>query len=169
MTTIQTARAQKQYYSKPILKTIAWVGLLVGTLDITAACTHAYLARGIAPVRVLRFIASGAFGKAAFEGVWLMPLLGLLFHYFIAYSFTALFFWLHPNVKLMSKNRVITAVVYCIFIYVVMNMLVLPLTKIPAITFNLEKAIIATLILIVAIGLPLSFIASKFFQDRNAK
>jgi len=58
---------------------------------------------------------------------------------------------------------VVTAIVYGIFIYVVMNLLVLPLTKIPAITFHLDKALMATAILIVAIGLPLSFFARKFY------
>ena len=66
----------------------------------------------------------------------------------------------------MSKSIVATAIVYGVFIYVVMNMVVLPLTRIPAITFHLDKALLATGILIVAIGLPLSFFARKFYRDR---
>jgi hypothetical protein len=49
-----------------------------------------------------------------------------------------------------------------------MNFVVLPLTKIPKITFHLEKAAMAVLILIVAIGLPVSFFARKFYRERNA-
>lgn len=167
MTTIQTVSANNQHYQKSMLKTIGWVGLLVGSLDILAACTNAYLARETSPVVVLKFIASGAFGKAAFTGGWQMPLLGLLFHFIIAYSFTTLFFLLYPFLKFMSKSIVTTAIVYGIFIFVVMNLVVLPLTKIPKSTFQLDKAVIATLILIVAIGLPLSIFARRFFQHRN--
>lgn len=166
MTTIQTPSV-KQHSTSPLLKTIGWVGLLAGSLDILAACLNAYIARGTSPVIVLKYIASGAFGKAAFTGGWEMPLLGLLFHFIIAYSFTTLFFLLYPSIKLMSKSIVITAIVYGIFIFVVMTFGVLPLTKVPKITFQLEKVIISVLILIVAIGLPLSIFARRFFQHGN--
>jgi hypothetical protein len=137
--------------------------LLAGTLDIMSACLHAYIVRGTTPETVLRFIASGALGKPAFTGGWGMPLIGLLFHYIIAYSFTTLFFLLYPHIKIMSKSIVLTAIVYGIFIFVVMNLLVLPLTKITMAPIRLDKAAIATGILIIAIGLPLSFFARKFY------
>ncbi len=166
MTAIQNPSV-KQHYTRPLLTIIGWVGLLAGSLDILAACTNAYIARGTSPVVVLQYIASGAFGKAAFADGWQMPLLGLLFHFIIAYSFTTLFFLLYPSIKIMSKSIVITAIVYGIFIFVVMSFGVLPLTKVPKITFQLEKVIISVLILIVAIGLPLSIFARRFFQHDN--
>ncbi|HET9747648.1 MAG TPA: hypothetical protein VFP97_18150, partial [Chitinophagaceae bacterium] len=66
-------------------------GLLAGALDIIAACIHAYLARGTQPQQVLRFIASGVFGKDAANGN-MMIVWGLLFHFLIAISFTLCFF-----------------------------------------------------------------------------
>jgi hypothetical protein len=166
MTTIQTASQQQPRTSKPLLKTIAWVGLLAGSLDILSACVQAYLVRGTSPVVVLQYIASGAFGKAAFSGGWLMPLLGLLFHFIIAYSFTAFFFLIYSSVRFLSKNILVTAVLYGIFIYIVMDVLVLRLTRVPPITFHWDKALIATAILIVAIGLPVSFFARKFYRQK---
>lgn len=168
MTTVQTVSDYRQHNAKPLLKTIAWVGLLAGTLDILAACLQAYIARSISAETVLRFIASGAFGKPAFTGGWEMPLTGLLFHYIIAYSFTILFFLLYPSIKLMRKSLVLTAIVYGIFIFVVMNLLVLPLTKITRTPIQLDKAAIATCILIVAIGFPLSIFARKFYLHRSS-
>jgi hypothetical protein len=165
MTTIQNASPQQPSASKPLLKTIAWVGLLAGSLDILSAFVQAYVMRGARPIVVLQYIASGAFGKAAFSGGWLMPLLGLLFHFIIAYSFTAFFFLIYPSVRLLWKNIPVTAVLYGIFIYVVMNMLVLRLTRVPPITFHWDKALMATAILIVAIGLPVSFFARKFYRQ----
>ena len=61
----------------------------------------------------------------------------------------------------------LTAIVYGIVIFVVMNLLVLPLTKIPRATFHFDKAALATGILIIAIGLPLSFFAGKIYDVRN--
>jgi hypothetical protein len=167
MTTVQTVTDFRQHNAKPLLKTIAWVGLLAGTLDILSACLHAYIVRGTTPEIVLRFIASAAVGKQAFTGGSEMPLLGLLFHFIIAYSFTVLFFLLYPHLKIMWKSIVLTAVVYGIFIFVVMNLLILPLTKIPRAAFQFDKAAVATGILIIAIGLPLSFFAGKFYNTRN--
>src|ERR1043166_6809794 len=99
MTTIQTVSNQQPHLSNSLGKTIAWVGLLAGSLDILSAFVQAYLVRGTKPVVVLQYIASAAVGKTAFSGGWEMPLLGLLFHFIIAYSFTALFFVIFPNVK----------------------------------------------------------------------
>ena len=151
--------------AKSLAKTIALVGLLAGTLDILSAFVQVWLVRGTSPVVVLQYIASGAVGKAAFTSGWEMPLLGLLFHFVIAYSFTALFFIIYPNIKFFSKNIVLTAIIYGIFIYIAMNMVVLRFTKVPPGTFHLDKALIATAILIVAIGLPVSYFARKFYRD----
>lgn len=168
MTTVQTVSDYRQHNAKPLLTTIVWVGLLAGSLDIVLACLQAYIVRGTSPEIVLRFIASGALGKPAFTGGWEMPLIGLLFHFIIAYSFTILFFLLYPSIKPMRKSIVLTAIVYGIFIFVVMNLLVLPMTKIARASIQLDKAAIATLILIMAIGLPLSIFARKFYQHRNS-
>ena len=167
MTTMPSHSATPPPVTRSFLKTVGWVGLLAGTLDILAAFIHIYIKRGTSPVNILRGIASGAFGNTAFSGGWEMPLLGLLFHFIIAYSFTFLFFWLYPSVKIMSKNIFLTAIGYSIFIYVVMNMGVLPLTKITPGPFQLDKALIATAILTLAIGLPLSFFARRFYKGNN--
>jgi hypothetical protein len=168
MTTFQTVSGSTSYAERSIFKTIAWVGLLVGSLDILCACLQAWLVRGIKPVIILQYIASGAFGKMAFSGGSAMALTGLLFHFIIAYSFTTLFFLLYPSIRIMSKSVVATAIVYGIFIFAVMNLLVLPLTKIPKGTFRVGTALIGTGILIVAIGLPLAIIAKKYYRDRRS-
>jgi hypothetical protein len=165
MTTIQTVSEQQPHTSNSLLKTIAWVGLLAGSLDILSAFTQAYLVRGTTPLVVLQYVASGAVGKTAFTGGWQMALLGLLFHFIIAYSFTTLFFIIYPNIKFFSKSIVLTAIIYGIFIFITMDMVVLRFTKVPPITFHLNKALIATTILIVAIGLPVSYFARKFYRD----
>jgi len=167
MTTISTTPSGMSQHSRPVIKTIAWVGLLAGTLDITFACISAYLSRGTTPVTVLKYVASGLFGKEAFAGGTMMPVYGLLIHYIIAYSFTALFFWIYPSLKLLSKNVVLTAILYGIFIYVVMDLIILPFTRAPKGTFRIDKALLAAAILMVAIGLPLSIVARRFYRPKS--
>ncbi|HEV8286707.1 MAG TPA: hypothetical protein VGQ09_20500 [Chitinophagaceae bacterium] len=145
------------------LKIILLTGLLVGSLDILTACIDYYIATGRGPAGVLKFIASGVFGRKAFTGGIPMIILGLLFHYLIAFSFTLFFYWLHSRIKYMSTNRVLTGILYGLFIWLVMNRIVLPLSNTPTIPFKLYKAVKAATILIVMIGIPLSFIMQKYF------
>jgi uncharacterized membrane protein YagU involved in acid resistance len=148
-------------------KTILLSGLLVGTLDILAACTDFYIATDKNPVAVLNYVASGIIGKDAFAGGTSIALLGLLCHYIIAFSFTFFFFWLYGKTSFLSKNRIVTAVVYGLFMWLVTTLIVLPLSNVPhtplsAIKFS--KALKAIGILVFMIGLPLSFIAYKAFK-----
>ncbi|WP_133272023.1 hypothetical protein [Hymenobacter radiodurans] len=71
---------------------IAGTALLAGTLDISAAMTNFAVSTGGSPLRVLPYVASGVFGKAAFSGSPLMLVWGLVFHFSIALVFTVFFF-----------------------------------------------------------------------------
>src|SRR5690242_5993215 len=99
-------------------------GFIAGILDITAACIHAYLRNGTTPEQVLRFIASGAFGKESGNGN-MMILWGLLFHFLIAISFTFLFFFLARMIPSLVKYPVLTAIIYGAFVWTFMRYVVL--------------------------------------------
>lgn len=135
--------------------------LLVGTLDILAASIQFYLNTGNGPAPVLKFIASGVFGPEAFSGGKSMVFYGLLFHYLIAFGFTLFFFILSIAFPSILKFKVITGILYGVFVWMVMNLLVLPFSNTPKSEFNWISAGIGILILIVCVGLPLSFIASR--------
>jgi hypothetical protein len=151
-----------------LLRTILVTGLIAGSLDITGACTWAFVSGGTSPDVILKFIASGVFGReAAFAGGWPMAILGLVFHFIIAYSWTILFFLLYPHLKFLSRNRIVTAIGYGLVIWLVMNLLVLPLTRIPQRGISIKSAVIGALILMAAIGLPLSFRAARYFTVKK--
>ena len=157
-------------YPSPVKKNkgklILLTGLLVGTLDITAACTDYYIATGKGPEGVLRFVASGIFGQQAFTGSDTMMAWGLLFHYTIAFSFTIFFFWIYPKIKFMAAYPILTAVIYGIFMWVITTRIVMPLSNTPSGTFHFWRAIKAILILIAMLGLPLSFIARSYYGKK---
>ena len=138
---------------------ILWLCLLVGLLDITAACLQFYFKTGKVPVPVLKFIANGLFGKRALSGGSEMILAGLIIHFLIAMTFTFVFFILISKVSLLRKNRLLTGLLYGTFVWFVMNILVWPITKLPHRNPNLENDLAAIVILIVCIGLPLAFLA----------
>ena len=140
---------------------IITAGLIAGTLDISAACIQYYIRTGKGPENVLKFVASGVFGKDAFTGGLLMSLCGLLFHFLIAFGFTTFFFFIYPRLKFLSFNIFLTAVLYGVFVWTAMNRVVLPLSNTPALPFTWAGAATAAGILIVCIGLPLAIIAKN--------
>ncbi|MCW3088794.1 MAG: hypothetical protein JWQ78_2180 [Sediminibacterium sp.] len=147
-------------------RTILLAGLIAGTLDILTAFVHYYILTGKNPVKILNYIASGVFGReAAYGGGTGMALLGLLFHYVIAFAFTVFFFWLYPRWNALAKNKWLTAIGYGLFVWAVMNLLVLPfLTRIPGAPFNFSKAAVAAAILICMIGVPVSLMANAYYK-----
>ncbi len=152
---------------RALLPTILWTGLLAGTLDISSAFVDYYTATGKNPLWILKYIASGIYGPAALTdpGAGVMAL-GLFLHYLIAFSFTFFFFWIYPKIPLLAKNRIVTAILYGLFIWMVMNLVVLQLSAAPHAPLNKLnplKALKGALILITMLGLPLSFSAYKTY------
>lgn len=86
-------------------------GLLVGTLDISAASLQSFIKTGNGPAGVLKYIASGALGNASFSGGAGMIICGLLFHYIIALSFTYFFFLIFAELYSALKSKFFIALV----------------------------------------------------------
>jgi len=144
-------------------------GLIAGTLDITAACIHAYLRSETIPEKVLRGIAGGAFGKEAAANGNMMIVWGLLFHFLIAMSFTFFFFLLARMVPSLVKYPIPVAIVYGVFVWAFMRFVVLnyistinikPIVGREAITHT----IIGIVILMVCIGLPNALLAKRYLK-----
>jgi hypothetical protein len=139
---------------------IAW--LIVGTLDITAACINYTISTGSSPVNVLVYVASGIFGTDAFQmDRTSMAIAGLASHYFIAFAWTLLFFILYPRIPLLARNRLLTGIGYGIVVWIIMNQLIVKFSNTPKGPFNLSSAIVNAVILCVAIGIPLSYLAYR--------
>ena len=146
---------------KHLALTTLKAGLIVGSLDIIAACIQFFCKTQKNPIVVLNFIASGVFGKDAFTGGTKMAVFGLIFHYLIAIGFTLLFFILYPKIKLLIKNKLLLGVLYGLFIWIIMQFLIVPLSQAPELKISFQSASIAILILIVCIGIPLSWLAKR--------
>ncbi|NUM79384.1 hypothetical protein HUU42_01160 [bacterium] len=147
-----------------LFKIILLTGLLAGTLDIFAAFINAYISSGTSPAVVMQFIASGVFGRDAFAGEWMMVAWGTLFHYGIVMSWTTLFFMLYPKMSFLSKSLSANAIGYGIFVWIMMNQVVLPLSNVPRLKGDPIKMAIAIFILIVAIGWPISWMARRYYS-----
>jgi uncharacterized membrane protein YagU involved in acid resistance len=153
-----------------LFTTILLVGFLVGMLDISAAFIQMKIMFPERdPLGVLRYIASAVFGKERANSESSMYFIGAIFHFIIAYCFTVTFFLIYPHVRFLSKSRLLTGIFYGLIIWTVMNILVVPQTKIGQRPFVLKNAAIATGILIVAIGIPLSYFAYSFYYGKRTE
>jgi hypothetical protein len=148
------------------LKAVALTGLLAGTLDIISALTMYSTTTGKNPMNVLRYISSGVVGPSAFTGGLPMALLGLLLHFFIAYTFTLVFFLLYPRLPILAKNKVIVGLLYGVVIWLVMDLIVLPLFFSPRSPLELWYVIKGMSILMVMVGLPISVLTNRYYSSK---
>lgn len=150
------------------LKPVLQAGLLAGTLDGLAAAIIYLIRTGKDPLNVYRFIASGVFGAKAFTGGVSMALWGIFFHYCIATGWTIVFFIAYPRISLLRKSIFATSIFYGIFVWVLMNLVVIPLSHVPVRgPMDISSVITGIVILIVCIGLPITWMASKFYRSTS--
>ncbi|MFB3389683.1 DUF1440 domain-containing protein [Flavobacterium sp. LAR06] len=146
--------------------TIFLSGLIAGTLDMLAAITvYAFILQKTTAIIILQSIASGIFKKDAYSGGSQMALYGLLLHYFIALTFAWFYFAIYPYFTFIKKNTLLSGILYGIFVWIIMNLVVLP-TVFPVLPekhldFHL---IISIMILICCIGIPIAFITKKHYS-----
>jgi hypothetical protein len=66
----------------------------------------------------------------------------------------------------MKLHKIVTGIVYGLFVWAIMTMLILPLWNNRPFVFRPDAAVDAV-ILILAIGMPLSFIAHGYYTNSN--
>jgi hypothetical protein len=150
------------------LVTILWIGSFAGTLDITDNLIFNQL-RGITPKMVFQYIASGLIGMQAFRGGLLSTALGVAIHYTIALIWTGVFYGASRKLAILSRRPVLSGLVYGGAIYLFMNFIVLPLSRVPhprsAIT--IASRVNAVLALLLFIGLPISLLVRRYSSGRR--
>jgi len=141
---------------------LAWV--LAGTLDITAAAIYYPLVSGVKVITLLQGIASGVLGDRAFGGGVDTAVLGLALHYLIALIWTVFFFLAACRFKVLVTHMFPTGIVYGVVVWAVMNLVVIPLSRVVPGPFDPIQAVIAAVILILCIGLPIVAIVGQLVR-----
>ena len=139
--------------------------LVAGSLDITAASIQAYLSKGLTPDIVLKFIASGMFGKAAYSGEFKYMLFGLLVHFFIVLMCVITYFHFYPKLSLLHKNILLSALLVALIAWIVTTRIVIPLSKIQPSPLSFKGDFTAIAILLLCIGIPIVLITKHFYAN----
>jgi hypothetical protein len=148
----------------PFGRALLLTALIAGTLDAIGATTSYLLHGHNHPENIWKGVASGAFGPAALTGGTDTVICGLLFHYFIAFMCTLVFFLAYPRIPALARYKYISGVVYALIVWVVTNLVIVPLSRIPKFSFHLQGVLIGMGILILAIGLPISLLAHRWLK-----
>lgn len=143
-------------------RAILWGGLTAGVLDILAAfATNA--SRGVMPMRVLRSVASGLLGRAAFQGGAGMPVLGLALHFVIAFGAAAVYYAASRKLTFLARQPIIYGPLYGIAVFWFMNLVVLPLSAIPFnVSFKPSIVAIGLIVHMLCVGLPIALAVNRY-------
>jgi hypothetical protein len=146
---------------KGALNTIVTAWLVAGTMDLTAAVTYYPLTAGVRPVRIVQGIASGVLGASAFQGGLKTAVLGVVLHYLIALIWTVVFFVAARRFKVLTKHVVPVGLTYGVVVWLMMNLVVLPLSNVRHAPIHLGPAVTGAVILMFCIGLPIAVIVGR--------
>jgi hypothetical protein len=141
---------------------ILWGGLLAGILDITAACINGGLSSGRSPLWILQSVASGWLGADSYKGGMASGALGLVTHFFIAFTATAVYFLASRKLNFLVQQALISGVLYGIAVYMFMYMLVIPVTFSRKFSAPVSAIITPVLIHIFCVGLPIALMVKRF-------
>lgn len=150
-------------------KAVLIATLIAGTTDLIAAIISALIQSGKFPAKILHYIAGGALGlDTSMKGGPEIAVLGLLIHFFLAFSYTLAFFLLFPRLKFLQReNIVLIGLLYGCLVGMFMTFIVLPLTALPESKFVFMKALQSWLILAVALGLPIAILTNNYYKQTS--
>jgi hypothetical protein len=147
-------------------KTILWSGFLSGLLDALAGIIVYYLWLDYNPLQVVEYIASGIYGSSAYEGGVLVLLVGLFFHFVVAYVVATLYFFAYPKIKLLRDYKIASGIIYGLGVWLVMNLIVIPFTNVPSEPFDAVLSILGMIWHMMLVGLPIAIITSKYYDTK---
>jgi hypothetical protein len=138
------------------LLAIAVGGLIAGALDLTQASI-------LFGAKVPLVIAAGLLGKGAVHGGIGTYVLGVLLHFFIAFTAAAVYYAASRWLRFLIEHPLVCGLFYGAAVDQVMTLIVLPLSALHARgPFKLHDLILGLAVHSVVVGLPISFSVRRF-------
>lgn len=150
------------------VRTVFWIGLVAGTLDISENIVFNAF-RHITPYQIFQYIASGLIDGKSFTIGGASVALGVAIHYTIAMTWTVIFYLVSRKLLILTRQAAICGIVYGGVVYVIMNFVVLPVTRVPhaRAAMTVASRISGVLALLFCIGLAVALLVKKFAPPAN--
>ena len=135
-------------------------GTTAGILDLTQAIV-------LFGKRIPLVIAAGLLGRQALQGGAGTYALGVLLHFFIAFSVAAVYYGASRRLRFLIEHPIVCGLAYGAAVELVMNLVVLPLSALHARgPYQLSDLILGLLVHMVVIGIPVAFSVRRFTRQR---
>ncbi|MCL4296609.1 MAG: hypothetical protein KJ077_12810 [Anaerolineae bacterium] len=146
-----------------ILRSIVLGGMFIFIIQLIHSWIVTTLIQKTPFILVWQYIASGALGSmAAFEGGIATALLGVFFHLLISFVIAGVFFLSAERIPLLRRYAIAGSLLYGLGVFIVMNMIVTPLSAAPPLPApTLPWLIEAIIEHVLAIGLPLGILVQR--------
>ena len=141
-------------------KAILWGGLVAGVLDAIDGVV-AYGLKGLNPIQVLQYIASGLLGPSSFSGGLATAALGTVLHFVIAFVASAVYVFASRWLTGVKTNPVLFGMLFGAAVYFFMNYLVLPLSSVAYSPFSLAMFLNGVIGHALFVGVPIAWYAEK--------
>ncbi len=136
-------------------------GSIAGALDILFAISFAHF-NGVSPQRLLQTVAGGVLGEASYSGGAAAAALGLGLHFFIAYLLAGVYLFASRRIDLLARNALLAGVLFGIAVFLLMRLVVLPLSAFPhPVSFKPLATVLDLLSHTLLFGVPISLAARK--------
>mgnify|MGYP000670699452 CR=1 FL=1 len=141
-----------------MLGTISLAGLAAGALDLAYVLVF-FGMKGVGPTRVLHGIAAGLIGRThATDGGIATATLGLAIHFAIGWCVAAVFFAASRRIRILIERPIVSGLLYGVAVWLVMNLVVLPLTANPPASFPSPTWLPVVIAHLFCVGLPIALV-----------
>jgi hypothetical protein len=131
-------------------------GSIAGTIDLLQACI-------LFGWDIPLVIAAGLLGRDAFHGGAGAYVLGVLLHFFIAFSVTAIYYVASRRLRFLMEHPLVCGLFFGGAVQEVMQLVVLPLSALHSRgPYSLHDLILGLTVHMVVIGLPVSYSVRRF-------
>jgi hypothetical protein len=151
------------------LSLIVRATVVAGTLDILAAFVM-QIANKVPPLRVLQAIASGWLGPSAFGAGLPGAALGLAFHYLLIAALVVVYMLAVGDRTLALQRPLLCGVLLGVSMYVFMNAVVLPLSRIPFHpSYHLVPVLMGLAVHVLCVGIPIAYLVRSAHRIGGAQ
>ena len=144
-----------------LVSTTLWAALAVAVLDSIASDVVLKIWYNLSPVQVLEYIASALYGPLAFAGTSGAILTGFFIHLLTSLIIAVIYTYAYSRVTLLSKQTVLSGLVYGFGVWLVLNLIVIPVTHIQKSPFDWSLALTSIAWHMFLVGLPVAIITKK--------
>ena len=165
MATITSAALESR---NSILRSIVLGGMFIFIIQIIHQGIVVTLIQKTPFILIWQYIASGLLGDAAFAGGMATALLGLFFHLIISFVIAGVFILAADRIPLLRRNVIVGSLLYGFGVFIVMNMIVTPLSAAPPLPVPTMPWLIEAIIEhVLAIGLILGILVQRNTTTNN--